>query len=295
MSVSAEPVPPTPAKVSDKRIDPLTGDVVHVVGGRQKRPNLPSTGCPFCVGGIESPEPYEVKSFPNRFPPLPDGRAEVVLYSPDHDKTFWQLGVEQGRKVVDLWAERSAELGARDDVAFVMPFETRGTEIGATITHPHGQIYAFDHVPELPLRKLERGSVFDEPGDRFVHESGAWRSWVPYAAAHPYQLRIAPTAPMRDLPSLGDADRTDLTRVLLDALERLDGLWGTRTPTMMWVHQHPFDGSDWPGARLHIEIISPWRDHDVMRFLAAGEMGSREFFNTIVPEDAAERLRNALG
>lgn len=297
MTISTEPLdaeqPGPPPMVSDCRVDPLTGDIVNVVGGRQKRPNLPTTGCPFCVGGIEAPEPYEVKSFPNRFPPLPDARAEVILYSSDHDATFWGLGVEQGRKVIDLWADRSEVLGARDDVAFVMPFETRGPEVGATITHPHGQLYAFDHVPALPRMKFERGCVFDEPGERLVSESGMWRSWVPFAAAHPFQFRIAPTEPVPDLPSLDEAGRTDLTRVLLDALERLDRLFDARTPTMMWVHQRPFAGS-WPGATLHIEIITPWRSNGVMRFLAAGEMGSREYFNTIVPEDAAQRLRDAL-
>src|SRR5690606_39872460 len=74
------------------RVDPLTGDVAYIVAGRQRRPNLPATGCPFCPGGLEAPEPYDVLAFPNRWPPLPAGRAEVVLYTPDHDATFASLG-----------------------------------------------------------------------------------------------------------------------------------------------------------------------------------------------------------
>ena len=92
---------------ADQRIDPYLGTVVHVVGARQARPNLPSTGCPFCVGGLEAPDPYEVHWFPNRWPAMQGDRCEVVLYTPDHDATLWSLGVSGVRKVIDLWAERT--------------------------------------------------------------------------------------------------------------------------------------------------------------------------------------------
>ncbi len=290
--------------VTDLRTDPLTGDATYIVRKRQKRPNLPSTGCPFCVGGLESPEPYDVRSFKNRWPALPDGRAEVVLYSSEHDATFWELGVDGARNVIDLWAERTAELGTRDDVDYVLVFENRGPEVGATITHPHGQIYAFDHVPTLPATELERGAahgsvVFDDPGDRLLTSVGAWRAWVPFAASSPYAIRIAqdeeqaPGPPVADLPSLDDDGRDQLAAVLVDSLERLDALFDARTPYMMWIHQRPCDGRAWPQARLHIDIVSPWRAKGVMRFVAAGELGSGEYFNTVAPEAAAEALRAA--
>ena len=101
--------------------------------------------------------------FPNRWPAMPDERCEVILYTPDHDATFWSLGPDAVRKVVDLWAERSERLGAREDISYVLVFENRGAEVGATITHPHGQIYAFDFVPEAPLRELEHGSAVRRP------------------------------------------------------------------------------------------------------------------------------------
>src|SRR4051794_12220888 len=119
----------------DERVDPYLGTVVHVVGTRQARPNLPSSGCPFDVGGLEAPEPYDVRWFPNRWPAMPGDRCEVVLYTPDHDATMWSLGAARVRKVIDLWAERTTALGARDDVDFVLVFENRGAEVGATIAH----------------------------------------------------------------------------------------------------------------------------------------------------------------
>ncbi len=138
------------------RIDPLTGVQVQVTGSRQKRPNRPTSGCPFCVGGVEAPDPYEVKAFTNRWPSFPDDRCEVVLFAPDHDSELRTLPPEHVRKVVDLWVERSAALGARDDLAYVLVFENNGADVGATIPHPHGQIYSYPDVPALPATELAR-------------------------------------------------------------------------------------------------------------------------------------------
>ncbi len=276
------------------RIDVHTGYHAYVVGSRQDRPNLPSTTCPFCPGGLEAPEPYDVRWFPNRWPSMPDDRCEVVLYTPRHDATFWSLGAAGARKVVDLWAERTAALGARPDIAYVLVFENRGPEVGATIPHPHGQIYAFDDVPELPQRELERGDALSEPGERLVASSTGWRAWVPEAPIFPYALVLAPTDRVPDLPSLDGAGRDGLASLLVDVLERLDRLFDRPTPYMLWIHQRPFDGGEWPLARLHVEIVTPWRAPAVTRFVAAGELGSGVYFNPVAPEAAARALRDAV-
>ena len=278
----------------DLRIDAHTGRRTYVVRSRQARPNLPSTGCPFCPGGLEAPEPYDVRWFPNRWPALGDGNCEVVLYTPVHDATFWSLGVAGARRVVDLWAQRSAALGARDDVAYVLVFENRGAEVGATIPHPHGQIYAFESVPELPRLELERGTVFDaDIGSRRVACADGWRAWVPLASTYPYAVMLAPDEAVPDLPSLSDEGRNGLAALLVDVLERFDRLFDAALPYMLWIHQRPFDGGDWPGARVHVEIVSPWRAKGVARYVAAGELGSGVFFNPVTPESAAEALRAA--
>ena len=275
-------------------VDPLSGAVTFVVGSRQARPNLPDDVCPFCPGGLEAPEPYEVRAFPNRWPAMPDERCEVVLYSPRHDATFWELGADGAHSVVELWAERSAALGARPDIDYVLVFENRGPEVGATITHPHGQIYAFDFVPEMPLRELHRSGPVSEPGDRLVASVDGWRAWVPEAPTFPYVLLLMPEQPVPDLPSLDGAGRRAMAELLVDVLERLDRLFEAQTPYMLWIHQRPFDGGSWPHARLHVEIVTPWRAPGVARYVAAGELGSGVFFNPVVPEEAARALREAI-
>jgi UDPglucose--hexose-1-phosphate uridylyltransferase len=274
--------------------DVHTGIRTYVVGSRQARPNLPDASCPFCPGGLEAPELYDVRWFPNRWPAMPDERCEVILYTPDHDATFSSLGPAGARRVIDLWAERTEALGARPDIDYVLVFENRGAEVGATIGHPHGQIYAFDFVPDLPLRELQRGGLFDEPGDRLIATAEGWRAWVPEAAVFPYELMLVPDELVPDLPSLDDAGRGGLAVLLVNVLAALDRLFAAQTPYMLWIHQRPFDGGDWPQARLHVQIVSPWRAPNVPRFIAAGELGSGVYFNPVAPEAAAQSLREAL-
>ena len=280
--------------MSEVRTDPFLDTVVHVVGTRQKRPNLPSSGCPFCVGGIEAPEPYDVRWFTNRWPAMAGDRCEVVLFTPEHGASFWSLGVEGARKVVDLWADRTRDLGARDDVDYVLIFENRGAEVGATIAHPHGQIYAYDHVPSRQTRRLAAGWRPDaDPGGRIVADHGRWSAWVPHAPTFPLAIQVAADQPLHDLPSMCDADRDGLAAILVDVLARLDRLYDRPLPYMMWLNQRPTvtDGA-FADAWFNIEIVSPWRSAGVQRFIAAAEVASEEYFNPVIPEDLAERLRD---
>ncbi len=282
----------------ETRIDALTGDQVVLVGGRQSRPNLPSDGCPFCPGGREAPEPYDVRWFPNRWPPLPGGRAEVVLYAPEHDVTLGSLPPARVRQVVELWAERTAALGARPDVAYVLVFENRGPEVGATIAHPHGQIYAFGEVPPAARAELDgAGSApcvlcGEDPGDRLVATVGGWRAWVPAAATWPYALVIAPTDHLADLPAATPA-HGELAALLVEVFGRLDRLFDAPMPLMWWWHQRPTDGREWSGAHVHAHVAPLLRAPETTRFVASGELGSGVFFNPVLPPDAAGTLRDA--
>jgi UDPglucose--hexose-1-phosphate uridylyltransferase len=281
---------------SELRVDDLTGIQVQVTGSRQARPNRPSSGCPFCVGGTEAPEPYDVKAFVNRWPSFPDQRCEVVLYSPDHDARLSLLPPAHVRRVVDLWCDRTEALGSRPDLAYVLVFENNGADVGATIAHPHGQIYAYPDVPPLPATELARlaagHAVLEDQPDLVVVERDGWRAWVPRAPIYPYGLRIAPLEPRPDLPSLTDPERDAFGSVLAEALGRLEGVFDPPMPYMFWIHQRPFDGGDWPQAWLHVEVAGPHRAPGVMRYVAGAELGSGAYLNPVVPEEAAERLRS---
>lgn len=285
---------------SDVRTDPWLGTLVHVVASRQNRPNLPSTGCPFCIGGLEASEPYSVKVIPNRWPPMPDGRCEVVLYTSNHDERLGTLASGNAVELVDVWAERTELLGARDDVDFVLVFENSGRDVGATIDHPHGQIYAFDHVPDRSRKRLAAGWKPDPTSDRLIVERDGWAATVPHVSAYPLAVEIAPVERLADLPSMSSAQRAAFAAILQDVLLRIERLHDGATPTMMWFNQRPTvdktradDIDGYHDAWFNVEIVSPWRAPNVMRYIAAAEVATGEYFVPVVPEDLAERLRCA--
>lgn len=314
------------------RLDPHTGQWVNIVGHRQSRPNLPSSGCPFCVGGLEAPQPYDTAWFVNRWPALEPGApvdaaalsatgsphfpgvgaSEVILYSSVHEGSLGSLGAVQVRKVVDLWADRTAALMARPEIRYVLVFESRGVEAGATIHHPHGQIYAYPFIPPSPAAELaviaERGDVVGDElasevaaGDRIVADLGGWVAWVPYASAYPYGVRVAPRAKVGRIDELDDAGRDGLAAMLCDVLCRYERLWADDQaaspvfPYLMWFHQagQLADGSDDELTRLHLHLAPPQRSPGIARYIAAGEAGSGTMSNPVVPEAAAAALRDA--
>ena len=287
-----EEVTNEPGHHLDRRVDPTLGTVVHVVGHRQTRPNLPTNGdtrlCPFCPGGLEAPDAYDVRWFVNRWPAMPDDRCEVVLYAPDHDASLSTLEPSHVTSLVDLWAERSEALGARTDVEYVLIFENRGASVGATISHPHGQIYAYDHVPERLGRQRDPApSTTDE---RMIDSDDHWISFVPFAPVFPTAVTIAPRAPRARLGELTSDERRSLAGMLIDTCRRLDALFDAPLPYMMWIDQRPFDGGS-SDAVMTIQFVSPWRERDLPRYIAAAEVAAGEYFNPVVPEELAERLR----
>jgi UDPglucose--hexose-1-phosphate uridylyltransferase len=316
-----------PEPLGDLRFDPLTREWVNVVGHRQARPNLPAEGCPFCPGGLEAPEPYEVRWFENRWPAFAPGdpidvagaaaagttmlpavgAAEVVLFSPQHDASLATLPHTQVRRVVDVWAARTEALLARPEIEYVLVFENRGREVGATIDHPHGQIYGYPFVPPAPEREAAAAAeaqhcpVCEEvarelaEGARIVAEQDDWIAYVPFAAAYPYGMRFAPRSHTATLTDLDDASRDALAALLQDALGRYDRLWpphpGYLFPYLLWFHQAPAgaDGS-W---HVHAHTAPPLRAEGVQRYVASGELGSATLANPVVPELAARELRDA--
>jgi UDPglucose--hexose-1-phosphate uridylyltransferase len=288
------------------RQDPLGKAIVVVARGRQDRPNLPSAdSCPFCPGGLEAPEPYDVRWFKNRWPPLPDDRCEVVLFSPEHNQSLGSLSSHQLGLVVSLWAERTEALGAREDVDYVLVFENRGRDVGATISHPHGQIYSFGSVPPVPLAELREPScaICEEldgkgaPGTshpcRVVASEGGWQAWTTWAPSYPYELLIAPEQHVGDLVDARPTHK-GLVAVLKKGLTALDSLFSEPMPYMLWCHQRPADGGIWPAAHLHFHVAPTRRDKGVARYVASGELGSGVMFNPVDPEDAACRLKHLV-
>ncbi len=319
------------------RWNALVGEYVIVSTARQGRTFLPPEEyCPLCPSaGIDAfptelpSVSYEIAVFENRFPSFrPDapavagegtlhgrssaeGVCEVIVYSADHDATLASLKAKQVRRLVDVWADRYAELAARPEVRYAFIFENRGKEIGVTLTHPHGQIYAFPFIPphiELEHAQSERwwnavrrclvcDLVADElaSGKRIVARAEGFIAYVPFAARLPYEVHVAATAHRESLLDLVDRERDGLAELLRVVQAKYDNLWGFPMPYTMSMHQRGTDGVDRPGDHLHIEFMPPYRTKDKVKYLAGVETGAGTYINDTAPEEKAAELRAAPG
>ncbi|MEV7467297.1 galactose-1-phosphate uridylyltransferase [Streptomyces kronopolitis] len=313
------------ATAAEIRHDRLLGDRVAVASHRQARTyHPPADECPLCPSRegrrSEIPAPdYDVAVFENRFPSLAGdrGRCEVVCFTPDHDASFADLTEAQAALVLAAWTDRTAELSQLPGVEQVFCFENRGAEIGVTLGHPHGQIYAYPFVTPRTARMLDSlaehraatggGNLFDEvvaeelaDGRRVVLEGEHWVAFVPYAAHWPYEVHLYPKRRIPDLLALDEAARTEFPQVYLEVLRRFDRIFDegdgqgertARTPYIAAWHQAPLHAEHRGDFALHLELFTIRRTSGKLKFLAGSESGMNVFINDVPPEAAAERLR----
>jgi UDPglucose--hexose-1-phosphate uridylyltransferase len=324
------PIGPVEAS-SQVRHDPLLGEWVIVAGHRQDRTYLPPADhCPLDPSApgrlTEIPAPrYEVVAFENRFPSLVTepaavdgpgdgllvtrpgrGRCEVVCFSPDHSASFADLTHDQAALVLAAWTDRSAALAALPGVEQVFCFENRGQEIGVTLSHPHGQIYAYPFVTPRTTRMLAASAryrrdtgrnLFDDvlaaelaDGSRVVRAGEHWVAFVPHAARWPYEVHLYPRQRREDLLALTAAEQDEFCDLYLDLLRRFDRLFDTPAPYISGWHQAPVREGR-PDFALHLELFTIRRAPGKLKYLAGSESGMGAFTNDIAPEAAAATLR----
>jgi UDPglucose--hexose-1-phosphate uridylyltransferase len=322
---------------SQARYDWLLGEWVVIAGHRQDRTyQPPDSECPLCPSTsgnyTEVPAPeYEVVVFENRFPAFTGnatgtpaalapptgrdgllctrpaaGRCEVVCFTQRHDASFADLSPAQAATVMAAWVNRSAELARHPGVAQVYCFENRGAEIGVTLSHPHGQIYALPYVTPRTARMLQSSAsyrretgrnLFDDlvaaelaDSARIVLTGTHWVALVPHAARWPYEVHLYPRRRVPDLPALTAAARAEFCELYLDLLRRFDRLFGQPAPYISAWHQAPVQG-DRGDFALHLELFTVRRAPGKLKYLAGSESGMGAFANDITPEVAASRLR----
>ncbi len=333
------------ADTSHRRLNILTGEWVLVSAHRSKRPwqgqqeqlddqRKPhyDKSCYLCPGntrvsGLANPAYEDVYVFKNDHSALlPNeqveqqiggllsakseaGECRVVCFSPRHDLTLAHMEVDDIKRVVDRWAMEYADLAKRSDINYVQIFENKGSAMGCSNPHPHGQIWAQESIPNEPSKELQRMRVhFDEnnqspmlldylelelaQSERLVCQNDHFVALVPYWATWPFEILVLPRVHVSSLVDMGESARQDFADIISQVTIRYDNLFTTSFPYSAGIHQAPVDGNQYPECTLHMHFYPPLlRSATVKKFMVGYEMlGGPQ--RDITPEKSAEMLRD---
>lgn len=324
----------TQPQIGEMRLDALSNEWVVMAAHRQGRVFLPPKElnplAPSRPGFLtEIPESeYEVVVFDNRSPslrapegavsipkeigldtpPIPAaGKCEVVCFTSNYEASFKDLSHHQIRTVMEAWRDRVAELSQLPYIEHIAPFENRGEEVGVTLSHPHGQIYAYPYLPPRTEKMLAAAKSHKERTGRvllddviareikdearIVTRNEDWIAYVPYASRYPFEIHVAPIRPVPDLVALDQSACENFAPIAKEVLQRLDGVFDTKMAYIAAWHQAPVRvGRD--VLRLHWQITSVRRAPGKLKYLAGSESAFGAFMMDVWPEQSAQQLRD---
>lgn len=315
------------------RWNPLLNTYTLVATNRQNRPHLPKGQCPFCPGSGNIPEKYDVLAYDNDFPvmalealpinatknsifkPAPAvGKCEVILYSSEHNKQLYQLSDEHLLKLVNLWSDRFMELSKDKRLKFIFEFENRGEEVGVTIHHPHGQLYAYSFVPLKIREELENCKAYYQKHktnlfadlnkaekkhkQRIVFENKGFIAYIPYFTDYPFGVFIVNKKLKGNITQFTLNEKKDLAEILKTITAAFDKVYNRPFPYMMCMHQTPVNEKKYADAEkyyaFHIEFYPPLRAADKLKWYAGSEMGAGAAANPLDVDDCAAILRTKI-
>ena len=328
----------------EERWHPLREEWVVVAAHRQNRPWIGQTvtptrpqvphydaTCYLCpgnerIGGAQNPAYDGVYVFDNDHPcvgplaPIPrepespyrtrraDGLARVICFSPMHNLTIAEMQPAHIHNVVATWQQQTRDLGAYDQVNHVLCFENKGSVVGVSNPHPHGQVYATNFVfktIETALsamqqyartegRSLMADIIRAEQRDsrRILFEDAHTIAFVPYFARYAYEVYIVPKRRVAHIHALTDVESESLAQAMKAVTVRFDNLWQQSFPYVMAIHQAPTDGSEYRDFHAYISFHPPLRQPSLLKYLAGPEVGGGNFLNDTSPEASAQALRN---
>ncbi len=262
--------------MTELRWNPTAREWVSTASHRQERPQLPTEWCPFCPGSGRVPDRYDVHIYPNDFPafsiPPPEpaiegdafyrvarshGRADVVLYHPDHNTSLPELSLSHLLLLVRLWRKRFVELSYRR---------------------------AHRRCVFCEVLKRER-----RDGRRMVAENEGFTAFSPFFARWPYEVHVYPRRHFGSLDEFRPQDETAFAEILKWVTMKYDNLYGFSFPYMMLIHQAPTAGR-FPYFHFHVEFYPPHRSRDKLKYLASVETGAGTFLNDSLAEEKAKEL-----
>lgn len=318
--------------MAELRYNPLLDDWTMVSADRSKRPDMPKDFCPFCPDSGKVPADYDVLKYDNDFPILsqnpaqPDeigsdfyktdysyGKCEVILYSPDHDGKFYDLSQAHIEKLIKLWQERFEDLKGDKKIKYIMPFENKGKEVGTTMIHPHGQIYAYGKMPlRLKLELKNSMAYFNETGEnifdrlikeerdfkeRIIFENDSFIVFLPFFANYPFETYIVAKDKISSFSDFTDKTVSDFAKTLKELTKAFDYVYDKPFPYMMAIYQEPVNSPEYAGAhdfyRFNVKFFPPLRGANSIKYNASSETAAWVHGNPRRVEETAEELRRS--
>ncbi|KAF2261533.1 galactose-1-phosphate uridylyltransferase [Lojkania enalia] len=267
------------------------------------------------------------------------GKCYVITFSPSHHLTLADMKPAEIIPIIETWtnlytmhlnpgsplmqaanALSIAPLG-QDDLTkpnhpyrYMQIFENKGTTMGCSNPHPHGQIWTTTSLPEEPKIELEQlkkyrlenngshllvdyADLESKEKERTVFENESFWAGVPYWAVWPFEIMIVSKQHKRALVDFNDKERASLAEAIVEITRRYDNLFETQFPYSMGLHQAPLNATqeEIEASHFHIHFYPPLlRSATVRKFQVGYEMLA-EPQRDITPEQAAERLRGCGG
>lgn len=327
------------------RVNILTGERVLVSPHRSKRPwqgqleddqqvQRPShdANCYLCAGNIrangeQNPAYTHSFVFQNDFSALlPDaaegsyneadlliaeaekGLCKVISFSPRHDLTLPELSMEEITAVVDLWQSEYASLAANEWINYIQIFENKGSIMGCSNPHPHGQIWAQSSIPlELQKEATQQQAYYEKNGrtlltdyvnlelkkqERILVETEHFVTLVPFWATWPFESMLVSKRAVQDILAFTAEEKADLALIIKILTTKYDNLFETSFPYSAGMHQAPSDGQQYPYWHWHMHFYPPLlRSATVKKFMVGYELLANPQ-RDITPELAAQKLRD---
>lgn len=311
-----------------------------LASGSEKPKHTHDANCYLCprvkrANGTQNPDYKQAFAFDNDFPSLSfdaptqssdfsesplhrtapvHGHCRVLCWSERHDATLASLSSAEMQAVAKLWQSEYRSLSLQRDIANVLIFENKGTEIGVSNLHPHGQIYATAFVTDTAsrMRHSQAQYAVDNQGatlllsmleqtytqkNLLIEEGQYFSVIVPFCARFAYETWIVPHRHVGSLADMLDGELAELGSLYQRQARRYDLLFKRSAPNISLLHNAPCDANEDALSHnqywcFHLAFQPPLRDPEKLKFLAGFESGANNVVNPVQPEVAAEQLRS---
>ncbi|CEP63344.1 UDP-glucose:hexose-1-phosphate uridylyltransferase LALA0_S08e00276g [Lachancea lanzarotensis] len=242
-----------------------------------------------------------------------EGNCFVLCFSPKHNLTLPLLPLDDVVNVVEAWKKLYVDLGKEakqngKPYKYIQIFENKGSAMGCSNPHPHGQAWCCSTVPSEVEKEFKSFAKYTsehsgnlladyvalerKERERIVLENDSFVVVVPYWAVWPFETLVVSKAHLSSIAEFNDKQQRDLASIVKKLTTKYDNLFETSFPYSMGLHQAPLNATqeEKNTAWFHMHFYPPLlRSATVRKFLVGFELLG-EPQRDLTAEQAAKRL-----